>query len=148
MIRNSFGTELEVVSSGTAPLTPSVRSFMRQTFGEKFIGEGYDVPLCGVDHCCPRYGTQESGLITLERVIQPNVEAGIVSEGNLLFQLFFQVKLVSVDGYSVTDRPNPRGHILVKTQSLISHYLRPGESPVEVLLCECSRSPTVLNTGS
>ena len=79
-----FGNRLEVVSSGTAPLPPQVREFMWSAFPKAFIGEGY--------------GTQEVGLITLEEEIQKGVT----------------VRLRDVEGYSMKDKPHPRGDALVQ----------------------------------
>ena len=88
-----FGDRLSVVSSGTAPLAPQVRDFMWSVFHNSFIGEGY--------------GTQEVGLITLEGKIQKGVT----------------VRLRDVEGYSVKDKPHPRGEICVRTATMIEGYL-------------------------
>jgi len=93
-MRRQFGEQLEVVSSGTAPLTPENLDFMRRLFPQAFIGEGY--------------GTQETGLLTLENVVQPGV--------------VLRLRDVPSLGYTSKDRPWPRGEICVKTESLVAGY--------------------------
>ena len=99
-IRNGLlGGRLLSGSFGSAPLAPELREFMEACLGFKmddFYGS-----------------TEVSGVSRNNRVLRPPI---------------IDYKLVDVPelGYFVTDKPHPRGELLVKTHSLmLGYYKRP-----------------------
>ncbi|HBP22524.1 MAG TPA: hypothetical protein DEA08_32685, partial [Planctomycetes bacterium] len=93
-LRGVFGDRLQSVSVGSAPPSRALMRFLFRCFRAQRVTEGY--------------GSTECGTITVDDVVQPQVD----------------VKLIDVPelGYYAEDRP-PRGEILVKTRHMISGYL-------------------------
>ena len=93
-LRGVFGDRLQSVSVGSAPPSRALMRFLLRCFRDQRVTEGY--------------GSTECGTITVDDVVQPQVD----------------VKLIDVPelGYFADDRP-ARGEILVKTQHMISGYL-------------------------
>jgi fatty acid CoA ligase FadD9 len=106
-MRHSFlGDRLVSASVGSAPTTPELRQFMSDVFEIALI-DGY--------------GNTESGGggITVDGHISPAV---------------LDFKLIDVPelGYYVTDRPFPRGELLVKTRTMISGYYKRPEATAAI----------------
>ena len=92
--RAAFGPQLKSVSSGTAPLSPEVNSYLQQVFGARYVGSGY--------------GTSETGMIALKEEIVPGVEVRLRDVPEL--------------GFYYSDKPLPRGEILVKTEGMATYW--------------------------
>jgi fatty acid CoA ligase FadD9 len=91
----TFGGRLLDATTATAPLTPEMRVFLESTLNI---------------HVTDLYGSTEAGLITRDsQIVRPPV---------------IDYKLVDVPelGYFATDRPYPRGELLVRTQSVTPGY--------------------------
>src|SRR3546814_7367507 len=89
MRRNFLGDRLCMISTGSAPTTPEVKDFISECF-QLPVNEGY--------------GTTEAG--------------SIMSNGRVLRQPVIDYKLIDVPelGYFTTDKPYPRGELLVKSE--------------------------------
>ncbi|MDZ5144503.1 thioester reductase domain-containing protein [Microbacterium testaceum] len=93
----AFGGRIRRAICASAPLTPELRTYIEECLGTAL----HDV-----------YGSTEAGSILHDGVVQqPPVTAH---------------KLIDVPelGYRVTDRPHPRGELLVKSTSTITGYFR------------------------
>jgi fatty acid CoA ligase FadD9 len=85
--------------TGSAPISAELRSWV-----EEFL----DIPLTEI------YGSTEDGIILVDSCIQRRRVTG------------YKLSDVSELGYFATDRPHPRGELLVKTPDLIpGYYKRP-----------------------
>jgi len=99
-IRNTaLGGRLVNCNFGSAPLAPELREFM-----EAALGYAMD------DH----YGaTEVSGVVRNTRILRPPV-------------IDYRLEDVPELGYFKTDKPNPRGELLIKTQNMmLGYYKRP-----------------------
>lgn len=94
-----FGGRVIVASSGSAPLANDTKKFLEETL---------DTPV--VDG----YGSTEAGVIMLDGYIDPDKVT--------------EYKLIDIPelGYYTTDKPHPRGELLVKSKMIIpGYYKRP-----------------------
>lgn len=103
-MRSTFlGDRLERGSVGTAPTAPEIKAFLQDCFQIAFA-EGY--------------GTTESG--------------GVIAVGNKIVRRFitdYRLRDVPELGYYSTDKPYPRGELLIKSKILIpGYYNRPDAS--------------------
>lgn len=92
-LRALFGDRLQVVSVGSAKPSAALLEFMRETFADCWVSEGY--------------GSTEVGTIAVNGVIPEGVDVHLVDVPEL--------------GYLTTDDP-PRGEICVRTPHMISGY--------------------------
>ncbi|MEJ7933230.1 carboxylic acid reductase [Sphingobium sp. AN558] len=103
MAKNFLGDRLVAGGVGSSPTAPEVRAFIRSCFDIAFV-EGY--------------GTTEAG-------------GGITSGNRILRNIIEDYRLLDVPelGYRTTDRPYPRGELLIKSRMAIPGYFkRPAES--------------------
>ncbi|HEY6870301.1 MAG TPA: AMP-binding protein, partial [Novosphingobium sp.] len=91
----ALGGRLSDAVIGSAPVDPELRSFIERLLGQPII-DGY--------------GSTESGSITLDqKVTRPPI---------------IDYKLIDVPelGYFTTDKPHPRGELLIKSQNIFAGY--------------------------
>jgi fatty acid CoA ligase FadD9 len=93
-----LGTRLRGGTIGSAPSSPDVQRFMRETFDIMLI-EGY--------------GSTEGGIVTsfAYKVLRPPV-------------IDYKLRDVPELGYYTTDKPYPRGELLVKSETQVSGYFK------------------------
>jgi fatty acid CoA ligase FadD9 len=105
-MRHSFlGDRLMLLTTGSAPTAPAVTSFLARCF---------DVPV--VDG----YGSTELGGVSIDgRLNRENVTA-------------YELADVPELGYRKTDRPYPRGELLVKARRMIPGYYRNPEATRDI----------------
>ncbi|KAJ2656624.1 medium-chain fatty acid-CoA ligase faa2 [Coemansia sp. RSA 1200] len=105
-VRQKLGGRLRLVISGSAPISADVLDFLRISLSATVL-EGY-----GLTETTGPCGVSLSG----------NMKAGNVgcTLGNCMY------KLVSVPdmGYTVDDKPNPRGELYVKGNNVFSGYFK------------------------
>lgn len=103
--RNVFGGRYFFASSSTAPLSADNAQLMRTLL---------DVPLLVA------YGSTETG--------------GITMDGAILRPPVIDYKLVDVPelGYHLTDKPHPRGELLVRSEHMMAGYFRRPELTAEM----------------
>ncbi|KAI9468176.1 medium-chain fatty acid-CoA ligase faa2 [Coemansia sp. RSA 989] len=109
-LREKFGGRLNLIVSGSAPISPETLEFLRCCFSCNVI-EGYGLS-----------ETIGPATVTLIDDIEPgNVGAPLPCS---------MMKLRSVPqlGYNVTDQPYPRGEILIKGGNVATEYFRQLES--------------------
>jgi long-chain acyl-CoA synthetase len=99
-----FGGKIKFMLSGGAPLSPETRSFVTRCFNIPII-EGYGL-------------TETTGPACISSPDEKELCVG-APIGSV------EIKLVDVPemNYASTDRPNPRGEILIRGPSVISEYL-------------------------
>jgi fatty acid CoA ligase FadD9 len=96
-MRETFlGNRLRVGSLGSAPTAPEVKQFLIDCFDIAFV-EGY--------------GTTEAGTITMNSRMLPHVTE-------------YKLRDVPELGYFSSDKPYPRGELLVKSKLLIPGYFK------------------------
>jgi fatty acid CoA ligase FadD9 len=102
MGRSFLGDRLTLMTSGAAPITPEL---------DRFITECFQVPLVDA------YGnTEAGGSITIRnRITRPPV-------------IDYKLRDVPELGYYSTDKPYPRGELVVKTQRSIPGYFKRPEA--------------------
>lgn len=112
-IRAKFGGRLRQMLSGGAPLRPQVQEFMRVVFGPFAIGYGLTE-------------TAASGCVTFMEETRTFGRAGPPVSS-------VEVKLESVEelGYSVLDKPCPRGEVCVRGPAVPSGYYKDPERTAE-----------------
>ena len=101
--RLCLGRRLRSVGIGSAPVPPAVLQWMRETWTDSVITEGY--------------GASEAGSITMDDRPIEGVEIKIVDVPEL--------------GYRASGLPpgeNPRGEVLVKTPTMVEGYFRNDEA--------------------
>ncbi|KAJ2124716.1 medium-chain fatty acid-CoA ligase faa2 [Coemansia sp. RSA 720] len=109
-LRDKFGGRLNLIVSGSAPISPETLEFLRCCFSCNVV-EGYGLS-----------ETIGPATVTLVDDIEP---------GNVGTPLpCTMVKLRSVPdlGYNVTDMPRPRGEILIKGANVANEYYRQPEN--------------------
>lgn len=108
-VRETFGGNLRIIISGSAPISADVLDFMRVVFSTTVV-EGYGL-------------TETNGPCGIS--LMGDMQAGNVgcTLGNCLY------KLVSVPGmgYSVDDKPFPRGEICAKGNNVFKEYYKQPE---------------------
>lgn len=107
MHKNFLGDRLNACGVGSSPTAPEVR---------QFIAECFDVPII------EGYGCTEAGAgaMTFQNQIVPRV----VKE--------YKLADVPALGYYNTDKPYPRGELLVKTSLMIQGYFKRPEASAEI----------------
>ena len=102
-----LGNRIKDISCGGAPSSPNVLEFLRECYGP-IVDEG-------------NHGNQIENLIKKGYAC---TEAGMISDANGVLYNNVQFKLRDVPDYSyfVTDKPYPRGELLIKTPWTISGY--------------------------
>jgi len=88
-------TRCKVLTVGSAKVSPTVFDFMRQCFSNCRINESYGITECG------------------------SVAYNNILEGSMQYRL----ESVPEMGYTVSDKPYPRGEILTKTVQMFSGYI-------------------------
>ncbi|WP_399094934.1 carboxylic acid reductase [Streptomyces sp. BBFR2] len=101
-----LGGRLLMAMVGSAPMAPEMRAFARSCLG---------VPL---QEC---YGSTEAGIV--------------VTDGRVTRPLVTDYRLIDVPelGYHTSDRPHPRGELLLKTEGLFPGYYRRPEITASVI---------------
>eukprot|EP01102_Stenamoeba_stenopodia_P008150 TRINITY_DN2316_c0_g1_i4.p1 TRINITY_DN2316_c0_g1~~TRINITY_DN2316_c0_g1_i4.p1 ORF type:complete len:1150 (+),score=238.13 TRINITY_DN2316_c0_g1_i4:315-3764(+) len=89
-----FGGRIQQLSTGSANVPYKLLSFLRDTFNDASVAEGY--------------GTTEVG--------------GIAANGYFLPQVEFRLRDVPEMGYTSKDQPYPRGELCVRTSNAFSGY--------------------------
>ncbi|KAJ2132478.1 medium-chain fatty acid-CoA ligase faa2 [Coemansia sp. RSA 1807] len=109
-LRDKFGGRLNLIVSGSAPISPETLEFLRCCFSCNVV-EGYGLS-----------ETIGPATVTLVDDIEPG-NVGTPLPCNM-------VKLRSVPdlGYNVTDMPRPRGEILIKGANVATEYYRQPEN--------------------
>jgi fatty acid CoA ligase FadD9 len=106
-MKGSFlGTRLLMAATGSSPTAPEVRAFIRECFGIPFI-EGYG---------CTEAG---GGIAVSDRIDASKVVA-------------YKLQDVPELGYRTTDRPYPRGELLVRTRLQIKGYFKRPEATAAI----------------
>ena len=102
MRRSFFGDRLSFASVGSAPTTPELR---------RFVSELFDIPVTD------GYGNTESG-------------GGGITIDQRLSKAVTDFKLIDVPelGYYASDKPYPRGELLIKTKNMIQGYFKRPEA--------------------
>lgn len=113
-IKNVVGGRMRIMVSGSAPLNPTVHDFMRVCF---------DVPLI------QGYGLTETSSSGIAQTMQDNTSGSIGCPFPSI-----EVKLVDVPdfGYSVKDKPYPRGEIWLRGAPIAQGYYKNDELTKEV----------------
>jgi fatty acid CoA ligase FadD9 len=97
-LRSYFGSNLKVIVTGGAPISPAVIEFLRDCFKGVQVSDSY--------------GTTESGGALLNNRIESDVKW----------------KLEAWDKFSLSDKPFPRGELLIKSKEMAGGYFN---MPVE-----------------
>jgi fatty acid CoA ligase FadD9 len=103
--RKLVGERVVFAMTSSAPISPELRAWV-----EAFLGM----------HLMEGYGPTEAGPILLDGHVQP------------LAVTDFELADVPELGYFHTDRPHPRGELLVKTQNMFAGYYKRPEVTAEV----------------
>ncbi|KAI8318315.1 acetyl-CoA synthetase-like protein [Martensiomyces pterosporus] len=114
-LREKFGGKLNLIVSGSAPISPEALEFLRCCFSCNVV-EGYGL-------------TETMGPCAITSV-------GDVEPGNVGAPIpCAMIKLQSVAdlGYTVDDKPHPRGEILVKGGNVFTEYYRQPELTAQAL---------------
>jgi fatty acid CoA ligase FadD9 len=93
-----FGNRLTQIGSGSAAISPECLAWLRKCFK------------CGVANS---YGATEAG--------------GLTVDGRKGYNMTIKLRSVPELGYSVEDKPYPRGEILVKTKTMAMGYFKDPE---------------------
>ncbi|KAJ2328795.1 medium-chain fatty acid-CoA ligase faa2, partial [Coemansia sp. RSA 2702] len=109
-LREKFGGRLNLIVSGSAPISPDTLEFLRCCFSCNVV-EGYGL-------------SETIGPATITLI--DDIEPGNV--GGPLPCTMMKLRSVSELGYSVTDQPYPRGEILIKGGNVASEYYRQPDS--------------------
>jgi len=105
-VRQLMGKRITSVSSGSAALSPLVRTWMNEIFCDLLVNDSY--------------GTTETGGIAHDQRICPDLEV--------------KLRDVAEMGYLTSDKPFPRGEVLVKCPGLaIGYFKRPEETKLSFL---------------
>lgn len=96
-----FGDRLVLMSAGSAPTPPEVRQFIRECFDLDFLDT---------------YGSTEASTVLVN------------GEINRTFVTDYRLRDVSDLGYFSTDKPYPRGELLVKTALAVPGYFQRPEA--------------------
>jgi long-subunit acyl-CoA synthetase (AMP-forming) len=92
--RKALGGRLISMSVGSAPPSPAVVAWTRTCFHHCFVSEGY--------------GCTETGTISIDHKVFMGVQACLLELPEM--------------GYTVNDKPHPRGEICVRTPALFAGY--------------------------
>ncbi|KAJ2765747.1 medium-chain fatty acid-CoA ligase faa2, partial [Coemansia nantahalensis] len=114
-VRAKLGGRVRVVISGSAPISTDVLEFLRITLSATVL-EGYGL-------------TEVSGPCSVS--LAGDNAAGSV--GPPLSTSMIKLRSVPDMGYTVDDKPNPRGEILVKGHGRFSHYHKQPALTAEVV---------------
>jgi long-chain acyl-CoA synthetase len=114
-IAAKLGGRVRLIITGSAPLSPRVKDFLRICFSAELL-EGY-----GQTECCASATTTMSYDTASDHVGTPLPSA--------------EIKLIDVPalGYYATDKPHPRGEICLRGPSIFLGYLNNPEKTQEVL---------------
>lgn len=113
-VRETLGGNLCGMLSGGAPMSAKTQEFMRIVSGAEVV-QGY-----GLTETCAITTTQTPGDMALETL------------GTLM--LGTEVKLRDVDEWKHTDKPNPRGEILIRGPCITKGYYQQPEKTAEAFL--------------
>ncbi|KAJ1896166.1 medium-chain fatty acid-CoA ligase faa2 [Kickxella alabastrina] len=103
-IRQAFGGCLEVMISGSAPIDAKVLNFLRVALAVTFV-EGYASTECNATATVSLYDENKAGHVG---VPNPGIE--------------IRLRDVSEMNYLATDKPCPRGEVLIRGKSVFSGY--------------------------
>ena len=111
MARDFFGDRVVAGAVGSAPTTPEAKEFLRDCFDIAFF-DGYST-------------TEASS-------------TGIISGGRIQRNVVLDYKLIDVPelGYLTTDKPHPRGELLLKSRIAFKGYFRRPEATAKVIDAE------------
>jgi len=117
-IKSLLGGRMRFLITGGAPLSPETHDFIRVCLGVDLV-QGYSL----TETCCTGSCMQSDDLST--------GQAGTPMAG-------MELKLVNWDegNYKVTDRPNPRGEILISGTSVAKGYFKNEEKTEEAFFME------------
>jgi fatty acid CoA ligase FadD9 len=110
MSKTYLGDRLVVGSTGSSPTAPEVQDFIKQCFDIAFA-EGY--------------GSTEAGGTATTHANRVQRTAGVLV-------IDYKLRDVPELGYYTTDKPYPRGELLVKTQLMIHGYFKRPEATAAI----------------
>ena len=128
-VREQFGGKLEFVISGGAPLNPRTEELIRAALNVKLM-QGYGLT------------ETTGGIVGMMRQDIDSGKAGYPLDG-------VSVRLKSWDegGYTVDDRPNPRGEVLISGDSVGVGYYKLEEETKEAFSVDPSDGTRWFHTG-
>ncbi|KAJ1958159.1 medium-chain fatty acid-CoA ligase faa2, partial [Dipsacomyces acuminosporus] len=114
-LREKFGGKLNLIVSGSAPISPETLEFLRCCFSCNVV-EGYGLT-----------ETMGPSVITTVDDIEPgNVGAPLPCS-------MFKLRSTPALGYTVDDKPHPRGEILIKGGNVFAGYYKQPELTAQIL---------------
>ncbi|OMH85669.1 Long chain acyl-CoA synthetase 7, peroxisomal [Zancudomyces culisetae] len=114
--RAIISNRLESIGCGTAPLDPQVKNFIKVTMLCEF-GEGYGM-------------TETSGIACSQ-------QQGSLTHGNIgrpFLGVEIRLRDIPEMEFYVTDKPNPRGEILIRGPNIFAGYLKDKKNTEETLV--------------
>jgi long-chain acyl-CoA synthetase len=119
-VKAALGGRVRIMCSGSAPLAPSVQEFVKVCF---------DVPLV------EGYGATETSGISHVMLggYQGEVDGNVGLVGPPLACSEYRLESAPELGYTVEDRPCPRGEVLVRGPNVFKGYFKDAEQTREVL---------------